>query len=365
MGVPWDGLSDLDAVTMLSAEAVAPVNAKEGAVELSILVLSQTFVATYSLPDAGELVIGRSNTVEIYVDDSLVSRRHAIITAGPRLTIRDLGSSNGTLVAGLSLEPNVERPLELGDVVLVGGTALLIQHRTTTVHPRTFWTQDQFESRLAEECARAARAKRDFSVVMLDFGRHASDMMDRQILAGALRTSDVVGIYGSSSYLLLLDVSVEQASLVMHRIAESLVKREVVCRWGIAQYPRDGCTADELIGRSRPVAAAKASVETGTIIADPLTQELFRTAERIAAGDISVLIIGETGVGKEVMAEEIHRRSKRANQPFLRINCGALSESLLESELFGHERGAFTSAVAAKPGLLETADHGTVMLDSC
>ena len=93
------------------------------------------------------------------------------------------------------------------------------------------------------------------------------------------------------------------------------------------------------------------------------TQALYDVAERVAAGDISVLITGETGVGKEVMAEEIHRRSPRRTRPFLRLNCAALSESLLESELFGHERGAFTSAVAAKPGLLETADGGVVLLD--
>ncbi|HEU4727802.1 MAG TPA: sigma 54-interacting transcriptional regulator, partial [Kofleriaceae bacterium] len=79
--------------------------------------------------------------------------------------------------------------------------------------------------------------------------------------------------------------------------------------------------------------------------------------------DISVLITGETGVGKEVMAEEIYWRSRRASRPFLRLNCGALSETLLESELFGHERGAFTSAVSVKPGLLETADGGVVLLD--
>ncbi len=363
MGVPWDSLPDLDSVTVLSAEALASVTAKEGAVELSIFAMSQTFVATYSLPAAGELIIGRSNTVGIYVDDQLVSRRHAIITAGPKLTIRDLGSSNGTLVAGLPLEPNVERTLDIGDVVLVGGTALLIQHRTSTVHPRTFWTQSQFESRLLDECARAVRAKREFTVAILDLGRHASDMMGRQILAAELRKGDVVGVYGASAYLFLLDVSGEQALIMMQQITDALLEREIVGRWGVAQFPKDGQTGDELIARSRPAPAAKTIVTTGTIIADPRTQELFRTAERIAAGDISVLIVGETGVGKEVMAEEIHRRSKRANQPFLRINCGALSETLLESELFGHERGAFTSAVAAKPGLLETADHGTVMLD--
>jgi two-component system response regulator AtoC len=84
---------------------------------------------------------------------------------------------------------------------------------------------------------------------------------------------------------------------------------------------------------------------------------------RIAASAISALITGETGVGKEVLAERLHRMSPRAAQPFLRLHCAALSEALFESELFGHERGAFTGADKAKPGLLETANRGTVFLD--
>src|SRR5207253_9149958 len=72
---------------------------------------------------------------------------------------------------------------------------------------------------------------------------------------------------------------------------------------------------------------------------------------------------GETGAGKEVLAEEIHRRSPRARGPFVRLNCAAVAESLLESELFGHEKGAFTGAERTKPGLIETADKGTLLLD--
>jgi two-component system response regulator AtoC len=85
--------------------------------------------------------------------------------------------------------------------------------------------------------------------------------------------------------------------------------------------------------------------------------------DRIAAGTISVLIIGETGVGKEVLAEAVHQRSPRASHPFVCLNCAALSETLLESELFGYEKGAFTGAERTKPGLLETANEGTVFLD--
>jgi transcriptional regulator with GAF, ATPase, and Fis domain len=84
---------------------------------------------------------------------------------------------------------------------------------------------------------------------------------------------------------------------------------------------------------------------------------------RVAPSDVSVILVGETGVGKEVVATQIHRRSARAAAPLLRINCGGLSEHLLESELFGHERGAFTGAVQTKPGLLEAATGGTVLLD--
>jgi transcriptional regulator with GAF, ATPase, and Fis domain len=73
--------------------------------------------------------------------------------------------------------------------------------------------------------------------------------------------------------------------------------------------------------------------------------------------------LGETGVGKEIFASEVHRRSVRAQRPFLKLNCAALSESLLESELFGHEKGSFSGASAAKVGLLESADGGTVLLD--
>jgi transcriptional regulator with AAA-type ATPase domain len=91
--------------------------------------------------------------------------------------------------------------------------------------------------------------------------------------------------------------------------------------------------------------------------------ELERVISRIAAGSISVLLLGETGVGKEMMAEKIHALSPRSKKPLVRLHCGALPEALLESELFGHAKGAFTGAVESKPGLLETAQEGSVLLD--
>ncbi|HET6333584.1 MAG TPA: sigma 54-interacting transcriptional regulator [Polyangiales bacterium] len=95
----------------------------------------------------------------------------------------------------------------------------------------------------------------------------------------------------------------------------------------------------------------------------PTMLEVFRTVEKVANTDISVLITGETGTGKELIARALHDRSDRAEKPFIVVNCGAIPENLIESELFGHVRGAFTGAVATRPGKFQLADTGTLFLD--
>jgi transcriptional regulator with PAS, ATPase and Fis domain len=99
------------------------------------------------------------------------------------------------------------------------------------------------------------------------------------------------------------------------------------------------------------------------VLVDPGLRKAYELAGRAAATDMSVLILGETGAGKEAMAQAVHRRSPRQAAPFLILNCAALTETLLESELFGHEKGAFTGATSAKVGLLESTRGGTVFLD--
>ena len=130
----------------------------------------------------------------------------------------------------------------------------------------------------------------------------------------------------------LIDKAVERRRLTQenHRLKEVLQRKQ---------------PQSEMVGRS------------------PALMEVFRLIERAGPTDKAILIQGESGTGKELVARALHRSSSRAEQPLVAINCAALSETLLESELFGHEKGAFTGAVAAKPGFFEMADGGTLFID--
>jgi two-component system, response regulator FlrC len=96
---------------------------------------------------------------------------------------------------------------------------------------------------------------------------------------------------------------------------------------------------------------------------DPISKRMFQLAAKVAASDSTVMISGESGTGKEVLARYIHNQSPRADQPFIAINCAAIPENMLEAILFGHEKGAFTGAVASSPGKFEQANGGTILLD--
>jgi DNA-binding NtrC family response regulator len=111
------------------------------------------------------------------------------------------------------------------------------------------------------------------------------------------------------------------------------------------------------------VLEAVAEESHSVIYRDPAMAAVLRLAEQIAPSEASVLVTGESGTGKEVLARFIHRKSRRAKQAFISVNCAAIPENLLESELFGHEKGAFTGAVARRVGKFEEANGGTLLLD--
>jgi two-component system response regulator AtoC len=116
-------------------------------------------------------------------------------------------------------------------------------------------------------------------------------------------------------------------------------------------------------GQAVPSPIAAPGPDDDLVVADPEMAAIYESARKVARAPTSVLLLGETGVGKDVLAQRIHRWSPRADKPFIRVNCAALPETLLESELFGHERGAFTGADKKKIGYFEAALGGTIFID--
>jgi DNA-binding NtrC family response regulator len=214
---------------------VAPPQKSPG---FSLRIVGDGLAEVVALPLAADLVIGRGAEADIRVDDGSISRKHALLSLGPKLRIKDLGSANGTRVADRPLEAGEWAEISAGEVIDLGSVMLILQR---------------------------------------------------------------------------------------------------------------GPTQSEPIAPPATAPGAMARAE--------------RLLERVAPGEIGVLILGETGVGKEVFAERLHEKSRRAGRPLLKLNCGGFTETLLDSELFGHEKGAFTGADKAKPGLLEMADGGSVFLD--
>jgi two-component system, NtrC family, response regulator AtoC len=218
-------------------DAVTLARRVRGGEGLALRVVGEGLVDLFALPRVGDLVIGRGAEADIRIDDASISRKHALLSIGPKVRIKDLASANGTRVADRALDAGEWADLSPGEVIDLGSVMLILMR-------------------------------------------------------------------------------------------------------GDAEEPQ-----------AAPVPAANAMARAERLL------------ERVAPGDISVLIQGETGVGKEVFAERLHAKSRRAARPLLRLNCGGFTESLLDSELFGHEKGAFTGADKAKPGLLELADGGSVFLD--
>ncbi len=333
-----------------------------------LLVFSQETVSTHPLPEHGEVVIGRADDVDIKIDVPAISRRHARIHVGPPMTIEDLGSSNGTRVRGQALRHGEVTTLGPGDAIELGSVTVIVQRATATAdkRPRRLWTHDYFEGRLEEECSRAAETGLPFSVMRVRLEGTASPAVVQEALADVIGPTDVVASYGPGEYeVLLLGKNGEAAAAVAQRLEADLRSRGAPVTLGIGAWGRDGKDPDALLERA--CAALQGEVQPGSarqiVVKDPQMAHLHQLVERIAQGNISVILMGETGVGKEVFAEAIHRASPRAAAPFLRLNCAALSETLLESELFGHEKGAFTGAIKSKAGLLESANGGTVLLD--
>ncbi len=322
---------------------------------LRLVVIGDDVVSTHPLPPQGALTIGRDDACDVFVDHALISREHARVTVDDDgVRVEDLGSRNGTRFEGRALAPGQPVRIEPGQLFEVGETACLIQASHAPPKARRLATHGYFEARLEELCTRAAAAKDTFTVLRV----HLGDDVDAATALAELGDADLVGSYATGE----LEAIVRDAKTLV--AIERRLAGHAGTRCGAATFPADGRSVDELLETAcRRVLGPRTEAPADRIVADPRMIDLYRVVERVARGTISVLLLGETGVGKEVVAEAIHRASPRRHRPFLRLNCAALSDTLLESELFGHERGAFTGATEQRAGLLESAQGGTVMLD--
>jgi two-component system response regulator FlrC len=177
---------------------------------------------------------------------------------------------------------------------------------------------------------------------------------------------------GQGADLLMVDYDLDIAALIAANEAERIRVPVVACGVG-ADPKRAGdairAGAKEFIPLPPDadlIAAVLAAVSDDNrplVARDPSMQAVLSLADQVAASDASILITGESGVGKEVMARYVHQKSRRSQRPFISVNCAAIPENLLESELFGHEKGAFTGALARRIGKFEEADGGTLLLD--
>ncbi|HWP09421.1 MAG TPA: sigma 54-interacting transcriptional regulator [Polyangiaceae bacterium] len=321
-------------------------------------------MTTFPLPAAARVTIGRHETCDIRVDEAGVAPIHATLSTGARMEITDYGAGASTVVGNRRLGPGETTALSPGVVLLLGGVTMVVQASGASTRLRHVRSHDYFEGRLEDECARAESNRSTFSVVRLRFGRHQAQAVE-EAFSRHLRPVDLVAVYAADEYeLLLIDTGPEKVEALCQGLREQLASGghgEVST--GVACWPRDGRSPEALLTAAGTALHGNVELPPSRVPSSGAIEALRPLVERVAATNISVLILGETGVGKEVLARRIHELSPRAAQPMLCMNCAALTETLLESELFGHERGAFTGAVQAKPGLLEIAEGGSVLLD--
>jgi DNA-binding NtrC family response regulator len=301
--------------------------------------------------------------------DPLASRHHARLhLENGRAVIEDLESANGTRLGDRRLVPFERTAFPCGEAVVIGTTVVVLQRRIPEGFPNgTLLSHARLERKLIEAVGRAQATKGELALVRFRVNANVDRMRVETTLAELLRPGDLAAEYGPGDYEVLLPdsrrPSVEGFVATLHR---HLAERGVDAKVGVAFFPGDGGGPEALMGRACKALAhegACTGAEPQFVVASEAMRAVWSLVDRVAASELSVIVVGETGVGKEVVSQEIHRRSPRAGGPFVSVNCAALAESLLESELFGHEKGAFSGAVQARQGLLESAAGGTVFLD--
>jgi len=357
---------------------------------ISLLVYHRDGVEVVPLLPERPVVVGRALSATVQVNDLTLSREHArfVLTDDDEVWVEDLGSTNGTSINGNKTARSV---VGVADEVTLGAVSVSLHVLGQDATALRLSNHDRFLFELEQEVNRSRTFGRKVGLVMvrsLEPPARLSRWCSK--VQGLLRPFDRSGVYSADE----LEIAVPEPT------AESLaaLARSIISAGGHEDRPPLGCgvglcpdsatSAEELVSVTRrallntstcnPISFAPDLSVAGISLPrhpavparaeDPVIRsmamhEVMRLVDRVAASSIPVLVYGETGTGKEVLAREFHRRSSRRDQQLLCVNCGAMPGELIESTLFGHERGAFTGAAQQTKGLFEEADGGTVLLD--
>jgi two-component system response regulator AtoC len=366
-----------DVVSTAPVSDTLPIESSAAAPDTSrayLLVHDGGVSRVFFLPPGAEITVGRSPSATLRSEDPSVSRLHAKVrVANGQAYVVDLGSHNGTRVNGERFEG--ERLLQPSDIVSVGNLTLVYQERTAPKGQPARLEVAEWRKRIPAELERSRRHGSSFVVAAVELGTVLGDV--GRVAAEQLRSLDSFCVEGKNLLVLLPELSFEDATVPIERLLRALQLVAPNARAGFASSPADGVDPDALVKRARDAAqklsggelshAADGAIltvgEREIVAAAPAMVQLYTVIRRLARSDIPVLVHGETGSGKENAAYALHHWSPRHAQKMLTVNCAALPEQLIESELFGYERGAFSGADRPRAGLFEAANGGTLFLD--
>ncbi|MFH1486806.1 MAG: sigma 54-interacting transcriptional regulator, partial [Chloroflexota bacterium] len=326
------------------------------------------------LADGEEIIIGRGDEVGLTIADSKISNQHTKMwREGHKIFVEDLGSTNGTQVNGITVQ--AAHRIGPGDEVSIGSATLMVSSLALTVGHHRILTDGEFEERLDAEVDRAKRYRRPLSLIMLRLAGHALSVRKHlAAIASVLRQMDVLASYGPREYAILLpEADAKSGEGVVRRLTLPPDSKDKLAV-GLVTLPMDAQSTGMLVeiarerlrsarGESSPVRSREKPAKRIIVAESRSMIQAMTLAHRVASLRTTVLILGETGSGKQIVAEEIHQSSPRAKGPFIHVNCAAIPLPLMESELFGHERGAFTGADSRHSGFVEVASGGSLFLD--
>ena len=356
---------------------------------LSLLIYYRDGVEVVPLHPGQPLVVGRGDPSDVVINEQTLSRQHARFgLVDDQVWVEDLSTTNGTSVNGKLV---TRCTVTQGDQIGLGAVSVCVHQLSPTERKQRILTNhDRFLADLEDEIARARTYGRSVGLVAVRSDRRSPGQLGRWCprVQELLRPFDRIGLYSADEVEIAMpEASHEELAALAHQVVQGAQPHEPVLLCGVGLFPDSAASADELIEVTRraglqatpesPIVSATSSHTTfepsadlpassraeGPIVQSPQMASLYETVDRLANARIPVLIYGETGTGKEVIARELHARGPLRDRPMKCINCGAIPSQLIESALFGHERGAFTGAHQRSKGLFEEAEGGTVLLD--